>query len=485
MTSCVKPGPENVPDETHGALSHMAVYRKHGTDLGVIFHVDPNDDHKGKAVSAVGGLMKWANSNDLWRIDSYNDNYDYVHTVITTTEKYIETPEDFPAVKFCDDLRREYGGNWHLPSQDEMNTLFNAYTDKSHRFDSLLVSLGGDPLLEKSSKYWLCAQNSNGNMQYVNMSKNMTGEDIQITENYVRCVLDIDNTDSKDKVEYPQTNIGKLIEGPLTSRVVDILWDTTYNVTNGLDYYQMKLKTEADEVMDTYFLRVDLSKELDLRVAVARDTEPPTWIRETLTDMAAYLNHPLKPVYAMVNGDFCDNRSPIRPRGPVHCNGEMLCTTYSLDPDLQDQGLTYVGVTYDGKMIIGLREEYDEVKMTLKDCTGGGVVLVDDSKIAVREYTSRHPRTAIGHTSGNIVWILAVDGRHKGTQGMTYSEMASIFFGLGCEAAVNLDGGGSTEMLARNPLNGKLEICNWPSDPTDGGGGEERPRPNAWAVVKK
>lgn len=68
---------------------------------------------------------------------------------------------------------------------------------------------------------------------------------------------------------------------------------------------------------------------------------------------------------------------------------------------------------------------------------------------------------------------------------MTYAEMSSIFLALGCESAVNLDGGGSTEMLVRNPKTYKIEICNWPSDPTNGEGGQERPRPNAWAIVKK
>ena len=68
---------------------------------------------------------------------------------------------------------------------------------------------------------------------------------------------------------------------------------------------------------------------------------------------------------------------------------------------------------------------------------------------------------------------------------MNYSEMASIFFALDCQMAVNMDGGGSTEMIARNPKTGKIQICNWPSDPTDGDGGVERKRPTAWAVVKK
>ena len=40
-------------------------------------------------------------------------------------------------------------------------------------------------------------------------------------------------------------------------------------------------------------------------------------------------------------------------------------------------------------------------------------------------------------------------------------------------------------MIARNPKTGKIQVCNWPSDPTEGDGGVERARPNAWAIVKK
>lgn len=504
LISCVRTEPDNGGDLPPSSVSYLSVYENEGQKLGVIFYADPADDSKGKVVSSACGLMQWATSNENWRISTYKGNYDYVHTVVTTSEKYIANPAEFPAVNFCDQMRQEHGGNWHVPSLDEMNMLFNAYYGKpydssvsatleytdeesiaaAHRFDSTLVSTGGVSMLEKSDVYWLCDQNSNGNMQFLNMRKYLNSNDVQTTENYVRCVLDVDYKNPAG-ITYPQTDIGKLIEGPLTSKVIDILWDTTYNVTRGLDYYQMRLMTDAEDVMDTYLLRMDMSEDLDIKVSISRDTEGSKWEKETLSYMAAYMNSPSRPVYAMVNGDFCDNRTPIRPRGPVHCDGNILCDTYSLDPDYEQQGLSYVGLTQSGRMLIGPRDEYELVKDTLKECTGAGLILIKDSKIVGKGSGSRDPRTAIGYTSGNIVWILAVDGRHKGTEGMTYSEMSSIFFGLGCESAVNLDGGGSTEMIARNPQNGKLEIRNWPSDPTDGEGGEERPRPNAWAIVKK
>ena len=283
---------------------------------------------------------------------------------------------------------------------------------------------------------------------------------------------------------YPQTEVGRALIAKTSSKITDILWDTTYNVTNGLDYYQMRLQTDAGEKLDTYLLRTDMSKGLDIRVAISNETTPSEWYTQTLTQMARHIDSRNNPVYAMINADFCDNREPIRPRGPVHMNGEVWCATYSLDPDFPQQGLSYVGVTEDGRMSIGTKAEYEYVKGSLKQCTGAGVVLIQNSNIIAWE-SARHPRTGIGYTPDNIVWMLAVDGRHKGTEGMTYMEMASIFSSLGCEAAVNLDGGGSTEMIVRNPRTDIIEICNWPSDPTNGGGGQERPRPNAWAVVKK
>lgn len=298
-----------------------------------------------------------------------------------------------------------------------------------------------------------------------------------------------------DKAEvYPQTNVGEILKGYMAPKIIDVLWDTTFNVTRGLDYYQFQLLTYEREKLDTYLLRVDPSKGLELKVGVSKKTTSSAWHEQVLTEMAADMSTLSNPVYAMVNGDFCDNRKPIRPRGPVHSDGEILAQGYSQDPSYRHQGLSYLGVTFDGRMTIGPTANYESAKSTLKECTGGGLILVKDFEIQgglVVWNTDRDPRTAVGYTSENIVWILAVDGRHKGTEGMTYEEMASIFHGLECKDAVNLDGGGSTEMVLRHPYSEKIVICNWPSDSAtddaevEGEGGFERPRPNAWAIVKK
>ena len=475
---------------------------------GIVFWTDPSDPTKGKAVAAAADVMKWAEKDEIHGIHNFKENYDKVHSTVLELPAYQENPDNYKAVNACEQMRKTHGGNWHVPSALEMKYLFNAYYGKSNqtlpengviytdaqsmaaaeRFDSQLEALGGEKMFAKTSHYWICGQNSNGKMQYINMKSFHNGNDVQTAQKYVRCVRDFRESALGENMEFPQSEIARILKSDLCQKIADVLWDTTYTVTNGLDYYQMKIVTEAYDKLDLYLLRVDQSKGLAVKAGVSGETTSSVWKRQIPTEMAAHLDSPSNPLYALVNADFCENRTPIRPRGPLHSDGKVWVSTYSIDPRFTQQALSYVGVTFDGKMTIGTNPEYAVAKKSLKECTGAGVILVRDSQIQegyVVNDKSRDPRTAIGYTSDNIVWILAVDGRHKGTEGLTYMEVASIFKALGCEAAVNLDGGGSTQMMVRNPQTDKIEMRNWPSDPTYGFGGRERARLNYWIVTKQ
>ena len=447
-----------------------------------------------------------AENNDLYGIHSQKEDYELVHSTVTALPDYKANPEHYPAVNACEQMRKTYGGNWHVPSATELKLLFNAYYGKTGsampengveyteveseeaaaRFDAQLESIGGVKMLAESNKFWICGQNSSGNMQYINMRRFYNGHDEQMTEKYVRCVCDVYNAAAASGGEYPKTEIGKLLKSDRQSKVVDVLWDTTYTLTSGLEYCQLTVVTDSYEKQDLYLLRTDPSKGLDLKVAISDKTTSSVWKRQTPSEMAAHTDSPSNPLYAIINADFCDNREPIKPRGPVHCDGKVWAPSYSIDPRFPQQALSYVGVDFNGKMVIGPNSDYVSAKKSLKECTGAGVILIKDSHIpeSFVDETSRDPRTAIGYTSGNIVWILVADGRH-GTSGLTYGELASVFHSLGCEAAVNLDGGGSTQLFMRNPQTDKIEMRNWPSDPHNGFGGRERARLNAWTIIKR
>ncbi|MBQ7039347.1 MAG: phosphodiester glycosidase family protein, partial [Clostridia bacterium] len=99
---------------------------------------------------------------------------------------------------------------------------------------------------------------------------------------------------------------------------------------------------------------------------------------------------------------------------------------------------------------------------------GGGAMLVTGGEV-VKEFShvisGYNPRSAIGvDESGTTLYLVAVDGRQTQSKGMTMQELAELMKSLGCHNAVNLDGGGSTNMVASTVWNEKLHKVNSPTE---------------------
>jgi hypothetical protein len=116
---------------------------------------------------------------------------------------------------------------------------------------------------------------------------------------------------------------------------------------------------------------------------------------------------------------------------------------------------------------------------------GGGRILeggrpVSDStngreRIGVVFLRSRHPRTFVGiNRDTTRLYLCTVDGRQPASVGMSFQEMADFLLSIGASEAVNLDGGGSTTMVARG------RVVNKPSDKTG-----ERAVANSLQVVER
>jgi hypothetical protein len=63
----------------------------------------------------------------------------------------------------------------------------------------------------------------------------------------------------------------------------------------------------------------------------------------------------------------------------------------------------------------------------------------------------RHPRAALG-LGGDRIYAVACDGRSRHDAGLTLEELAAVMCILGCETAMNLDGGGSTSLVSGGRL---------------------------------
>lgn len=88
------------------------------------------------------------------------------------------------------------------------------------------------------------------------------------------------------------------------------------------------------------------------------------------------------------------------------------------------------------------------------------------------------PRTAVGFSKdGGEMQVITVDGRQADSGGVTLTELALMMKRAGSHSALNLDGGGSSTLLAREPGSDALQVENSPSD------GSERTVPNGLALT--
>ena len=127
----------------------------------------------------------------------------------------------------------------------------------------------------------------------------------------------------------------------------------------------------------------------------------------------------------------------------------------------------FFGILMDGTPIIGTTEEYNTIyRGQVRDGIAGfGATLVKDGKIVANNNSQRASRTAVGITKTGKVVLMVMDGRQEPWScGGDYGEIAQVMLEAGCVHAINLDGGGSTTYVAKQPGAEALDVVNRPSD---------------------
>jgi exopolysaccharide biosynthesis protein len=88
-----------------------------------------------------------------------------------------------------------------------------------------------------------------------------------------------------------------------------------------------------------------------------------------------------------------------------------------------------------------------------------GRPVLDQQRVVPAFGVNRHPRTAIGWSGADRLFLVVVDGRQPDASvGMSLDELTWVFQRLGATHAVNLDGGGSSAMVVQG------RVVNSPSD---------------------
>ena len=162
-------------------------------------------------------------------------------------------------------------------------------------------------------------------------------------------------------------------------------------------------------------------------------------------------------IVAAINADFF-NMANGAPRGALVMNGKVYHKA---------NGEPYFAILKDGTAVI---RESNVPLDDVQEAVGGSNILVKNGKAldfggSGAYGTGVNPRTVIGIKPDGKVVTLVNDGRNAPiSYGRSFQELADIMESMGCETALNFDGGGSTTFLSKPEGSDKLECRNNPSD---------------------
>ena len=275
--------------------------------------------------------------------------------------------------------------------------------------------------------------------------------------------------------EGAKTELGQKIIAGSDGYVGQYFSDTTYTLAPGVKALEMEILSATGMAVKMFVLEVDLKDtHLTMKASSPKD-EGKLKTQQQMTLQALAHDKQGSRVLAAVNGDFFATDGT--PQGIYYRNGVCLKNT------MTDNVCTFFAVTKGKKAVIGSYDDYDTYKDEIQEAVGGRVRLMTNGNVLPQTSTALEPRTAIGVTDNNVVYILVADGRNFWySNGMRYAEMGAVMKALGAKDAINLDGGGSSTFIIRSKAGfeeDRFAIRNWPYD----NGGVERAVANGLLVV--
>ena len=275
--------------------------------------------------------------------------------------------------------------------------------------------------------------------------------------------------------EGAKTELGQKIIAGSDGYVGQYFSDSTYTLAPGVQALEMKILSSTGLAVKMFVLEVDLKEAHLTMKASSPNEEGKLKTKQQMTLQALAYDKSGSRVLAAVNGDFFAKDGT--PQGIYYRNGTCLKGT------MTDNVCTFFAITKNKRAIIGSYDEYDSYKEDIQEAVGGRVRLMTNGNVLPQTVTALEPRTAIGVTDDNVVYILVADGRNFWySNGMRYAEMGAVMKALGAKNAINLDGGGSSTFIIRKIAgfeDGRFAIRNWPYD----NGGVEREVANGLLVV--
>lgn len=233
-------------------------------------------------------------------------------------------------------------------------------------------------------------------------------------------------------------------------------------------------RASVEPAQQIFVARIDLS-DPDVEVRVSAGGPDPDGAGEYQTTLQVPTAIAEREHFEVaVNGDFFSARKTIDAEGAAsgYVSGKWA---RALGPAVTDGFLWAPAAEPRAALILdasrkasiaSIQQAPAEARQVI---AGSHIIVREGQSVAETASTfsrTRHPRTAAGIADeGRTLILVVVDGRRAGeASGMSLSELAELMKQLGCRDALNLDGGGSTEMVLRDPQSGELQVLNRPSD---------------------
>ncbi len=276
--------------------------------------------------------------------------------------------------------------------------------------------------------------------------------------------------------------------------------ETTKTLSEGVTYIE-QLYYDDDNlpyrvytlIVDTNLNRIDMGTSND-----GYDSSLPNAADRQTTQQhmqAAVKNG--ENVIAATNADFFNNRtepSPgdYAPWGFTIKDGVLLSQKNPERPWIPATGndRPFFGVDVDGNPLISYESSYlsDEARATLNTAIGGAYILASggSSLYYCNAMTGKvihgtiDPHTMVGVCEDGTVVLMVIDGRQpKHSNGASLLQCSILMQRFGSDDVMLLDGGGSSNMVLRDPATDTYTTVNSPDD------GHLRKMYNSILVVKK
>lgn len=234
----------------------------------------------------------------------------------------------------------------------------------------------------------------------------------------------------------------------VAKQILEADWSTT-KVSNAILYRYHHFSNLFDSPQSITIIEVDLNKKVKVDI--------PHLTSGFIKTSEAGINTKAD---AAINGSFFDT-SKGGSTVFFKKDGEVFNSIQENSNPFRENA----GFTVDGQREVSVIKKPSSGWKTVaaSSLLTSGPLLVFDGKIIDQVQdkfnTNRHPRTAIGVTTNNHLIAIVVDGRNAEAYGMSTEELAIVMKALGCNDAMNLDGGGSSTAWVKN-----FGVVNYPSD---------------------